>query len=113
MIPIMTLEQFAKAHGLITTADVDGHIHAGLRSKPQTKTYDRWNAAELKRLQDARDATHRAYREAIARGDIREPSSLERLQDTAAGHPDNQSTQAAQRILAKRAAKREKANDAR
>jgi hypothetical protein len=103
--PIQTLAEFAKEHGLITTADVDGHIHAGPRSAPQTKTYHRRNANRLASLQAARDATVAAYRAAIASRRIREATSGERLLMTVAGHPDNLATQAAQRVLAKRAAR--------
>lgn len=103
-VPVMTLEQFAAARGLKTTADVDAHIHAGLRSAPQTKTYKRWNERALADLQAQRDETARLYREAVARGVIRPPSSLERLIANANGHDDNESVQAARRILAKRLA---------
>jgi hypothetical protein len=105
MTRVMTLVQFAKAHGLTTTADVDSHIHASLRCRPTTKTFDRWYWRELARLQAARNETARLYREAVARGDIREPTSDESLAATAAGHPDNLSVQAARRVLAKRAAR--------
>ena len=99
----LTLAQFAKERGgLVTTADVDSHIHAGLRSKPQPKSYDRWNAQTLKSLQNARDATVAAYLAAIASGDIRDMTPREKLEATANGHPDNKATQAAKRILMKR-----------
>ena len=100
--PIMTLEQFARKHGLITDADVQGHIHAGLRSAPTTKTYARWNAAKLAELQQARDATRAAYNEAISRGEIRKPDYWERIEAKANGHDDNPSVQAARRLLQKR-----------
>lgn len=99
--PIQTLEQFAKEKGLVTTADVDSHIHAGLRSAPQTKTYARSNKAKLEELQGKRDETVAAYREAIAKGEIREPTRIEKLRAAAAGHEDNAATHAARRLLAK------------
>lgn len=98
----LTIAQFAAEHGLVTSADVESHIHAGLRSKPQTKTYDRWFARELARLQNERDATTAAYRRAVEAGDIRPHSAAEQLNAAASGHEDNISTQAAQRVLAKR-----------
>ena len=103
-IPVQTLEQFARERGLTTTADVDSHIHAGLRSAPQTKTYARWNKAKLEKLQAERSATHAAYQAAIDAGEIREMTSRERLEATANGHDDNPAVQAARRLLAKRAA---------
>ena len=98
-----TLEAFAAERGLITDADVQGHIHAGLRSAPTTKTYRRWNERRLAELQAARDATKRMYEAAIASGTVK--PLLPSLERTAAGHPDNPSTQAAQRVIAKRAAR--------
>lgn len=96
-----TLEAFARERGLVTTADVDSHIHAGLRSKPQTRTYQRWYDNELTRLQAARDETMRLYRAEIEAGRLVAPTALDRYAATAAGHPDNPSTQAAKRMLAK------------
>ena len=100
---IMTLVQFAVERGLTTTADVQAHIHAGLRSAPTTKTYVRWNKRKLEQLQDERDATICAYRAAITAGEIKEPkqTGLDALREKAAGHPDNPSVQAAKRLLAK------------
>jgi hypothetical protein len=99
---VETLAQFASRNGLVTTADVDGHIHAGLRSKPQTKTYQRFYDKKLDELQTARDQTSAAYQDAIASGEVRGPSATERLIATANGHEDNSATQAARRVLEKR-----------
>ena len=103
---VATLEQFARAYGLVSTADVDSHIHAALRSCTQTKTFKRFYDRKLAELQAARDETVRRYKAAIASGEIREPTSLEQLAAAANGHSDNLSTQAAMRVLAKRAARR-------
>lgn len=96
--------QFATERGLTTDADVLSHIHAGLRSMPTTKTYKRWNESTLARLSAERDAAHIAYRKAIADGEVIEPAAAT-LEEVAAGHPDRQATQAALRLLAKRAAR--------
>lgn len=96
-----TLAQFAHERGLITDADVQGHIHAGLRSMPTTKTYARWNKRRLGDLQAARDDTKAAYQAAIEAGEIVAPPKPT-LEERAKGHPDNPSTQAAIRLLAKR-----------
>jgi hypothetical protein len=99
----MNLEQFARAFGGKTDADVLGHIHAGLRSAPTTKTYKRFYASKLAELQAERDATRERYRAALAAGTIRapEPPSLEQ---TAQG--EGEAAEAARRVLAKRAARR-------
>lgn len=98
----VNLEQFAASRWLETRAHVQGHIHAGLRSAPTTKTYRRWYERELRRLIAASQETERAYAEAIASGEIVGPdmSRVAQLERTAAGHPDNPSTQAARRLLA-------------
>jgi hypothetical protein len=54
--------------------------------------------------QGKRDAASTQYDEAVKSGDVREPTREERLQSAASGHPDNESTQAALRLLAKRQA---------
>ena len=108
--PVMTLCQFAGLHGLTTTADVDSHIHASLRCRPTTKTFDRWYWRELKRLQQARAETARLYAAAIERGEIRELTREERLRQTAAGTDGHPAVEAARRVLAKHQAMKEAAN---
>ena len=100
----MSLARFAQERGLKTMYDVRSHIHAGLRSAPQTKTYQRWYEAETKRLLAAAAETEAMYRKAIADGDIAEPRAAT-LEEKAQGHPDLASTQAAIRLLEKRAAR--------
>lgn len=98
----MNLTQYAAMLGLPTSHDVESHIHAGLRSKPTTKSYQRWFDARLAELQSGRDEAVRRYWEAVACGEIRAETQGERLEGTAAGHPDNPSVQAARRVLEKR-----------
>lgn len=108
-IPVMTLAGFAARRNLVTTADVDSHIHANLRSKPETKSHDRRFHKELLRLQAARDETRILYRNAIDAGEIRAPTAQESLVAAAGGHDDNASTHAARRVLEKREARRREA----
>jgi hypothetical protein len=98
----MTVAEFATERGLVWHAEVDGHLHAGLRAAGQPKTYHRWFARRLKELQDAREATRQAYAAAVASGEIQPPTEHDRLEATAAGHPDNPSVQAARRLLEKK-----------
>lgn len=95
--------QFCAEHGLTTEYDVLSHIHAGLRSAPTTKTYSRWNDAELARLQREASASLAAYEAAVARGDVIRPPKPT-IEEKAAGHPDLESTKAAKRLLEKRLA---------
>lgn len=101
----MTLNQFLGENGYATDYEVLGHIHAGLRSAPQTKTYKKWNERKLNELYKSREAGVAAYREAIAAGLIKDPQSamsrLDRLRLSASGHEDLASTHAARRLLAK------------
>lgn len=100
--PMMNIVQFAVSVGLPTTHDVESHIHAGLRSKPTTKTYQRRFDAELRRLQSGRDEAVRRFRAAVAAGEIVDADAAVDLERKARGHPDNLSTQAAIRLLEKR-----------
>jgi len=79
---------------LALDAEVQGHIHAGLRSAPETKTYKRWYARKLTELQDARDAAREEWRKVAPP----EPTYREKLIAGANGHPDLESTQAARRL---------------
>lgn len=95
------LAQFAAERGLVTEHDVQSHIHAGLRSAPTTKSYARWFEKRLAALQKARDETRAAYDAAVLAGELT-PPARPTLEEKASGHPDNPSTQAARRLLAKR-----------
>lgn len=97
----MNFAQFCKWHGLTHDADVEGHIHAGLRSKPTSKTFARFFSRKLRELQDARDEARSLYRQAIERGELVEPARRT-TEEIAGGLPELESTQAAIRILAKR-----------
>jgi hypothetical protein len=55
-----------------------------------------------KSLQEHREAWRAEYEKLVAAGEIRPLTAIERLERNAAGHPDNQSTQAAIRALEKR-----------
>lgn len=79
---------------LALDAEVQGHIHAGLRSAPTSKTYKRWYQRRLVELQDARDAAREEWRKVAPP----EPTYKEKLVMAANGHPDLESTQAARRL---------------
>lgn len=106
----LNVEQFAAETGGVTEHDVQSHIHAGLRSRPSTKTYARWFDRTFDALRRRRDETEAAYEAAVAAGQIARPAAAT-LEDRAAGHPDNASTAAAQRLLAKKAARLALAGD--
>ncbi len=101
---VMTFAKFCSDNGLVHDADVEGHIHAGLRCKPTTKTFARFYDRRLRELQDARDHARSLYRAAIERGEIVEPAR-KTTEEIAQGDPSMPSTKAAIRLLAKRAAR--------
>ncbi len=79
-------------------AEVQGHIHAGLRSAPlHNKRYVRWHWKRLADLQNARDAAREEWRKVAPP----EPSRKEKMCAAARGHEDLASTHAARRICAK------------
>lgn len=101
---VMNLEQFASATGGKTDSDVEMYIHAGLRSKPGTKTYARWFERTRADLSARRDATKAAYRAAIAAGHIVAPPPRT-LAEIAEGVPGT-AADAAKRVIEKRRARR-------
>lgn len=104
----LNLAQYARETGGTTDADVESHLHAGMRSVPPTKTYRAWFDRTLRELQAKRDATREAYRAAIAAGEIVEPSKPT-LEEIATG--EGSAAEAARRLIAKRAAKLVTAKD--
>lgn len=97
-------EAFATRHGA-SRGDIG---EAGLHKSHTRISQKQWarkvqaaderNAAVIER----RDELRREYAAAIARGEIRPPTRRERLRATADGHDDNESVQAARRLLAAR-----------
>jgi len=79
-------------------AEVQGHIHAGLRSAPTSKVYKRWYEKRLVELQDARDKAREEWRKVAPP----EPSYRDKLIMAANGHEDLESTKAARRLCDKK-----------
>jgi hypothetical protein len=95
--------RYCLAHGLSGDTEIQAHIQANLRCKPSSKAHDRRWIKELRHLNSARDASKAQYRAAVASGAYipAPPPTLAEI--AASGHPDNRQTQAAVRVLAKRA----------
>lgn len=93
---MLTPEQKEKKLRFLTLdAEVQGHLHAGLRSAPlNNKRYVKWYKTKLEELQIARDFARKEWREIAPP----EPSVRERYIIKANGHPDLESVQAARRI---------------
>lgn len=100
----LSYTQFAARHGLVTEYEVQGHLHGGLRAAHMPKSFHRNFQKRLLELQDLRDEGRQKYKDAIERGEILPPvelTSRERLEITASGDPNKESTQAARRVLAR------------
>ncbi len=101
--PRMSLGQWARANRRVVRADVESHIHAGLRSRPRWKSWARWFEAKLAELRAAADETLRDYESALERGDVLPPveeTPAERLRRKAEGV--GPAAEAAKRLLAKK-----------
>lgn len=103
---VMDFETFAALHGASRQAVGDAGLHNPAGHMPAS-TWRRWIADQVKRDEDwfrRREELRAEFAAAVARGEIREPTGLERLHANASGDPENPSVQAARRILAKREA---------
>lgn len=100
----LNLEQFAREFGGTTDADVQGHIHGALGpSGRSSKAMQRRFQRRLEELQAQRDETRARYRAALERGEFKAPGPVP-LEEVARG--EGEAAEAARRVLAKRAARR-------
>ena len=100
---VMTYEQFANKMGVHDILEE----HVALRfphgiTERQQKKISKNAAAKLEQGIKESAAARSAYNEALQSGKVRPPTRMEKLMEAAKGHPDNQSTQSARRILKKR-----------
>lgn len=101
----MSLEEFASKTGGKTRADSMGlAIEMSRQPNGRTKAGDRRNEKRLKELQNQVSNTKAQYEAAIKSGQIKAP--VHSIARTAQGHPDNPAVQAAQRLMAKNAARK-------
>ena len=102
---VMDFEEFATTYFDAGRQDLGDPALARSNSSVSGAAMERQlsGAVEASRTwQQRRDDARTAYNTALSRGTIRLPSRLENLLDSARGDPDNESTQAARRLLAKR-----------
>lgn len=104
MTNIMDFETFATKRG----ASRQDFGEAGTHKRSRRQTDKQWNRI-IKRiterggkLEQKREDLRQEYDRLVEQGAIRPLTPKERLMETASGHPDNDSVQAARRILAKR-----------
>ena len=102
-IPVLTEEQYLAVNGAGRNSMGEPALHknrGNLSDRSWSRIVNRQAGKDLAIVQ-LRDQLRTEYREKIAQGLIRAPTRIERLIDTANGHPDNESVQAARRILQK------------
>ncbi|MDR2625036.1 MAG: hypothetical protein LBC37_01740, partial [Zoogloeaceae bacterium] len=98
---VLTFEQYAAQNGLqdymeSATHNPLGHLPDSNKRRIQDETQKRLD----KHRKDS-DQLREQYEAEVAAGRIRPPTTLEKRIATAKGHPDNQATQAARRLLLK------------
>ena len=102
-IPAYTEEEYLCVHGAAPDwGDAGNH-------SPRAHISGRANRAISKRMIDLAHALmirraelREQYRKELAEGTIREPTAIEHRIKTARGHPDNEATMAARRLLERR-----------
>lgn len=103
---VLSFETFATKHGA-SRADIgDAGLHT--RGHASEATHQRKVAKQVEKDMDLvarRDALRTEFEAKVAAGEIREPTNAELLGHTANGHPDRTDTQAAKRVMEKRAAR--------
>jgi hypothetical protein len=101
---VMTFEEFAAMNGASRLGIGEAALHRSSNTK-SAKVHRKQVNAQFEKdalLVGLRDRLREEFDLLIAKGEIREPSHMESLKARANGHPDNQSTQAARRLLIKR-----------
>lgn len=102
-IPVMTEEEYiaSKGYGFSGIGDVALHKGKQRTSEQQDKAV-KSQAKKDKDYTERREMLRKEFRDKLAKGELREPNTIEKLQKAANGNPDNESTQAARRALQKR-----------
>jgi len=95
-------EDYLAQHGASRLGIGDSALHKNIPEGKQRKRLLDNQAKKDWELLKKRERLRSEYREKVEKGEIRPPTRIEKLIDTARGHPDNESTQAARRILEKR-----------
>jgi hypothetical protein len=102
---VRDFEQWAAMQGMGRLGLGDAGLHRA-SERISTAVWDRKVKAQTikdKYLIERRAELRIKYKQLLESGEIREMTPTERLQHAANGHPDNEATQAAKRLLVKRA----------
>lgn len=102
---IQTLNEFLGARGVDSPIsdylDDKWKVPHGMTAS-QAEKYKKDAQAAAKAYSEKREAAQAEYKALVKSGKIVPPSKLQSIVKTASGHPDNQATQAARRLLEKR-----------
>lgn len=105
-VKVMSLDEFLGPKGLASPIsdwlDDKWRGNKNFSSGNQREKFREEARKNIDEYHDKRNAAIKEYKNLLASGKIREPTSLERSLKTAQGHPDNKSVQAARRMLTKR-----------
>ena len=101
---VIDFETYASTHGASRQDCGECGLHKA-NTRLSQKQWNKMVKAQLARDGQwfkKRDTIRQEYKTKIQSGELREPTHYESLVQTAQGHPDNESVQAARRILKKR-----------
>ncbi|MDL2223101.1 hypothetical protein LJB98_03280, partial [Bacteroidales bacterium OttesenSCG-928-M11] len=101
-IPVMTADEYLSANGASFMAGAEPALHKNIKDdKNKQRNIARVSEA-MRENNERREELRKEYQKKVSRGEIRKPTREESLIKTANGHPDNEATQAARRVLDKR-----------
>ncbi len=110
-IPALTEEEYLALRGYGFEGIGEPALNKGRQktAKQQDAVVSRQLEADRKYIL-IREELRKEYREKLQRGELRKPTTIERLISSANGHPDLESTKAAERALLKRGYKKTNGN---
>ena len=106
MVKVLTEEQYLASKGV--SFSTSGYCLDKLRGNRSIRTvrgkkrFEKECEEAEREYQEKRAEAKAEYKVMLEKGEVREETVLERRLRIANGHPDNESTQAARRILAKK-----------
>lgn len=99
---IMTEEEYVSSFKGAARGDIgDAALHKNMQSGRQKNFLIKRQNALDKAVLEKRENLRKEYAELVNQGKIIPPTRIQRLQRIAQGHPDNESVQAARRLLKK------------
>ena len=100
-VKVMDVETFLAVNGASMPQNAALHRSSNkISRKVWSKMVDH-QAAEARAVCDKRQELRKEYQRLVDKGEMRPPTRKERLMETASGHPDNESVQAARRLVLK------------